>query len=89
MEARAAEVMVEVTVEVPHGRAAGSSLVVQTEGRAITVVIPPGKVPGDSFLVSVPVAALPAPIPPEAQQRAKRATKTSGGAFACCASPRS
>ena len=36
--------MVEVTVEVPHGRSSGSNLVVQTEGRAVTIVIPQGKV---------------------------------------------
>jgi hypothetical protein len=44
-----------VDISVPHGRAPGSRLVVQAEGRLVTAVIPEGARPGDVFPIHVPI----------------------------------
>ena len=44
-----------VDITVPHGRAPGSRLVVQAEGRLVTAVIPEGARPGDVFPIHVPI----------------------------------
>ena len=44
-----------VEITVPHGRAPGSRLVVQAEGRLVTAVVPEGAQPGDVFPIHVPI----------------------------------
>ena len=44
-----------VEISVPHGRAPGSRLVVQAEGRLVTAVIPEWAQPGDVFPIHVPI----------------------------------
>lgn len=44
-----------VEISVPHGRAPGSRLVVQAEGRLVTAVVPEGAQPGDVFPIHVPI----------------------------------
>ena len=58
-----------VDVTVPEGRAPGSRLVVQAEGKLVTAVVPDDAAPGDVFAINVPielspVRARPAPRAP-------------------------